>query len=464
MIEPVRMNVLIVAAKADAETTRLVNEVLAERNVRGLIVGDMDSAAAKVETRQWDLVMGDLSAKGDAPAMLRITRHLFPELPVILFGDKASADLLGDALNEGCTELIRKPIRRKSLESTLDVLLPAHQVHLAASSDDEDASRRYQIAGKSEKFLQSIHLAEKVAPTSVPVLITGESGTGKELISGLIHRRSNRSRGPFIHINCAALSETLLESELFGHEKGAFTGAYERQKGLFERADGGTLLLDELSETTRRLQAELLRVLEQQQFERLGGSETVRVNVRIVSTSNRDLGEEVRKGRFRQDLFYRISGVHIHVPPLRERTEDITTLVWHFVNLYAREVRRKITALDKQMMTFFSQYDWPGNVRQLRNIVRAALIFNEGATLSLDGTPTLTNEIRQNADRPTDTLQLAELERQAILEALRRTERNQVKAARLLGITDRTLREKLRRYRQADERQGRRPQKAGEIK
>ncbi len=459
MIEPVRINVLIVAAKADAETSRLVNEVLAERDVQGLIVGDMTSAASKIETRQWDLVMGDLSAKGDAPALLRKIRVLLPELPVILFGDDASVDLLGDVPNEGCTELIRKPIRRKSLESTLETLLPAHQVHLAAASDNEDASQRYQIVGKNKKFLQAIHLAQKVAPTSVPVLITGESGTGKELVSSLIHRQSNRSRGPFIHINCAALSETLLESELFGHEKGSFTGAHERRKGRFERADGGTLLLDELSETGYRLQAELLRVLEQQNFERLGGSETVRVNVRIISTSNRNLGEEVREGRFRQDLFYRISGVHIHVPPLRERIEDIPTLVWHFVNLYAREVRRLITGLDERMMEFFSQYHWPGNVRQLRNIVRAALIFNDGPTLSLDGTPALTNEFHPAETGRTDTLQLAELERQAILEALRRTERNQIQAARLLGITDRTLREKLRRYRQADE-----LQTAGEIK
>ncbi len=451
MIEPVRLNVLVVAAKADAETTRLVNEVLAEKDVRGLIVGNMDSAAAKIETRQWDLLMGDLAADGDVIGLLRKVRQALPELPVILFGDDDSARRIENVLNEERTELLAKPVRRESLESTLEVLLPAHKVHLAASAEDEDACRRYQIAGKSEKFLQTIRLAEKVAPTSVPVLITGESGTGKELISYLIHHRSNRSGGPFIHVNCAAMSETLLESELFGHEKGAFTGAHERRKGRFERAHGGTLLLDELSETGQRLQAELLRVLEQQNFERLGGSDTVRVNVRVISTSNRDLTEEARKGRFRQDLFYRISGVHIHVPPLRERKEDIPTLVWHFVNLHAREVRRQIMRLDERMMEFFHQYHWPGNVRQLRNIVRAALIFNEGETLSLDGSPLPTNEIQQTAESPTNTLQLQVLERQAILEALRRTERNQVKAARLLGITDRTLREKLRRYRQADE-------------
>lgn len=451
MIEPVRMNVLVVAAKADAETTRLVNEVLVERDVCGLIVGDMDSAAAKVETRQWDLLMGDLAADGDAPALLRKVRQVLPELPVILFGDDDSTHQIKNVLNGECTELLAKPVRPESLKSTLDVLLPTHKVHLAASAEGEDACRRYQIVGKSEKFLQTIRLAEKVAPTSVPVLITGESGTGKELVSYLIHRRSNRSDGPFIHVNCAAISETLLESELFGHEKGAFTGAHERRKGRFERAHGGTLLLDELSETSQRLQAELLRVMEQQNFERLGGSETICVNVRIISTSNRDLSDEVRQGRFRSDLFYRISGVHIHVPPLRERTEDISTLVWHFINLHAREVRRRITGLDEGMMEFFHQYHWPGNVRQLRNIVRAALIFNEGTTLSLEGLPLPINEIRQTDACHTNTLQLQELERQAILEALRRTDRNQVKAARLLGITDRTLREKLRRYRQTDE-------------
>ncbi len=317
--------------------------------------------------------------------------------------------------------------------------------------NENDLCRRYKIAGRSEQFLRTIRMSKKVASTSAPVLVTGESGTGKELISYLIHGESDRRDNPFIHVNCAALSDTLLESELFGHEKGAFTGAHEQQKGRFERADGGTLLLDELSETTRRLQAKLLRVLEQQQFERVGGGETIKVNIRVISTSNRNLAEEVEQGRFRLDLYYRISGVRLVVPPVRERTEDIPALVWHFVNLHAREVGREINKLDDRMMKQFIRYNWPGNVRQIRNIVRAAMIFGEGATLSLKGAEFLEDELVTARQRPAETLLLQELERQAILEALRRTQRNQAKAARLLGITDRTLREKLRRYREAGE-------------
>lgn len=318
-----------------------------------------------------------------------------------------------------------------------------------AASADGDICRRYQLTGSSENFMEAIALARKVAPTSVPVLITGESGTGKELVSCLIHGESVRSDGPFISMNCSAISESLLESELFGHEKGAFTGAHERRIGRFERADGGTLLLDEISETTPRLQAELLRVLEQQDFDRVGGTETVRVDVRVISTSNRDLVRQVARGRFRKDLYYRIGGVHLFLPPLRERKEDIPALVWYFISLYAPEVRRRITALDKRMMDLFNQYDWPGNVRQLRNVVRGALILGEGTKLSLDGAPSLIAEVQPLEAPATSTLHLREIERRTILEALRRTKRNQVKAARLLGITDRTLREKLRRYREA---------------
>ena len=318
-----------------------------------------------------------------------------------------------------------------------------------ARSPEADTCRRYQIAGDSENFMEVIALAMKAAPTSVPVLITGESGTGKELVSCLIHGESPRSDGPFIYVNCSAISDSLLESELFGHERGAFTGAHERRVGRFERADGGTLLLDEISETTPRLQAELLRVLEQQDFERVGGVETVRVDVRIISTSNRDLAREVAQGRFRKDLYYRIGGVHLFLPPLRERRADISALAWHFISLYASEARRRITALDERMMELFDQYDWPGNVRQLRNVVRGALIFGQGAMLSLDQAPSLIAELQQGEGPPTSTLHLREIERRTILEALRRTKRNQVKAARLLGITDRTLREKLRRYREA---------------
>jgi DNA-binding NtrC family response regulator len=285
----------------------------------------------------------------------------------------------------------------------------------------------------------------------MPVLITGESGTGKELVSYYVHRASSRANGPYIRVNCAALSESLLESELFGHERGAFTGAISRRKGRFERAHGGTLLLDEVSETTPRLQAELLRVLEQQDFERVGGSEPVRVNVRVICTSNRNLLGAVRRGRFRRDLYYRIRGIHLQLPPLRQRREDIPVLVWHFVNVYAREARRRIETLDPAMLKAFEAHDWPGNVRELRNVVRTALILGDGQTLSLANGQHLGQDAGNPGVGGASDLSLQQLEKQAIFEALRRTKSHQAKAAGLLGITDRTLREKLRRYRRDGE-------------
>jgi transcriptional regulator with PAS, ATPase and Fis domain len=329
-------------------------------------------------------------------------------------------------------------------------VLPAPDDTSRRSITDGEMCLRYDIAGNSANLLDVVSQARKVAPTTAPVLITGESGTGKELISCMIHGESNRSDEPYVYVNCAAISESLLESELFGHEKGSFTGAHDRRIGRFERADGGTLLLDEISETTPKLQAELLRVLEQQKFERVGGVETVSVNVRIVSTSNRNLAQEVTRGNFRKDLYYRLGGIHLFLPPLRDRGGDIRDIVWHFVNLYASETNRQITSLDDKMIDLFGQYDWPGNVRQLRNVVRGALIMGEGTTLSLDGAPALGSDLDSEEESENSTLHLREIERRTILEALRRTQRNQAKAAALLGISDRTLRDKLRKYKNAE--------------
>jgi transcriptional regulator with PAS, ATPase and Fis domain len=318
--------------------------------------------------------------------------------------------------------------------------------------------------GRSANLVKTIDLAERIAPTSAPVLVSGDSGTGKELIAYMIHHRSKRAQGPYIKVNCAALSDSLLESELFGHEKGAFTGAHARRRGRFEMAHGGTLLLDEITETPIRFQAKLLRVLEQQDFERVGGNESVRVDVRIVSTTNKDLLQEVQQGRFRQDLYYRLSGVRLAISPLRERKDDLSDLVWYFVNLYAREVQRRITRLDPAMMGIFAEYHWPGNVRQLRNVVRTSLILGIGETLSLADVSWLFDELQPLAqqecvayDTPCSNpvssdpglggVPLEQVERRAILDTLRQTGGNRTKAAKVLGISDRTLRDRMHRYR-----------------
>ena len=325
-----------------------------------------------------------------------------------------------------------------------------------------------EIIGQNKRFKKVLKLIEQVAPSETTVLILGETGTGKELIARAIHDLSDRKNRPMVKVNCAALPSNLIESELFGHEKGAFTGAYFQRKGRFEMAHGGTLLLDEITETPIKFQAKLLRVLEQQDFERVGGNDNIKVNVRVISTTNKDLLQEVTQGRFRQDLYYRLSSLRLVIPPLRKRNEDLLGLVWHFVNLNAREAQRHITRLDPVMMDIFANYPWPGNVRQLRNVVLTSLILGTGQTLSLADVSWLFDELQplaqqqgsnikkhqrtaeSNTDAVSDLagLPLEHVERLAILDTLRHTAGNQTKAAKVLGISDRTLRGKIRRYRQ----------------
>jgi len=295
---------------------------------------------------------------------------------------------------------------------------------------------------------QIIEQARQVAPSKASVLIEGESGTGKELVARLIHACSPRAPKPFIRVNCAALSESLVESELFGHEKGAFTGADESRPGRFERADGGTLLLDEISEMSVKLQAKLLRALEEEEFERVGGTKTLRVDVRIVATTNRRLEEESRQGAFRHDLYYRLNAIHLKLPPLRARPEDIAVLALHFFNQYRSEAAPAGTAsavhgISNPVIRILSAYDWPGNVRQLRNIIHRACILAKGPEIQPHDLPTLE---AQEADILPMPQTIAEMERRLILATLRDTAGNKTAAAQRLGVTARTLLNKLKEY------------------
>jgi DNA-binding NtrC family response regulator len=491
-------NILIV--DDDSELARFMLEILARKGLRGHLANDKESAISFINKGSCDLVFtSDIISRRtnlstrlqDGFELLEKIRANWPELPVIMM-TKAKAlskkkqqqniEMSVKAIRRGCSDFLVKPLDYEKIDNLLDTYLPNHNVSTIASSH-EDTRCLYRIIGKSAKLIQTVDLAKRIAPTSAPVLISGESGTGKELLSYLIYQNSKRAQGSYIKINCAALSDSLLESELFGHEKGAFTGAYAQRKGRFEMAHGGTLLLDEITETPIRFQAKLLRVLEQQDFERVGGNESVRVDVRIISTTNKDLLQEVRQGRFRQDLYYRLSGVRLVVCPLRERKDDLYDLVWYFVNLYTREVQRRITKLDPAMMDIFAKYHWPGNVRQLRNVVRTSLILGIGQTLSLADVSWLFDELqplpqegnndfvvsrqagtgqsslgaekinvletRSNNALVSDLggVRLEHVERQAILDTLRRTGGNQTKAAKVLGISDRTLRDRIHRYR-----------------
>lgn len=454
MIEKVPQNILIFGSSKEVGLCLL--PTLANRGVRGIMVYETKKAYEELATQPLRMVFVEFGENIEkALNFLSHVRANSPDMPALAIGPANSVSHAVRAMRAGASEYITHPINNEELETLLDNLLPDHEEYLAAEVN-KDNQYIYRIAGQSTALMETIELSRRIACSSIPVLISGENGTGKELIAYLIHSQSRRSSGPYIRVNCAALSESLLESELFGHERGAFTGAHAQRKGRFELAHRGTLLLDEISETGPRLQAELLRVLEQQDFQRLGGTESIHVNVRVICTSNRKLEEEVQKGNFRQDLYYRIRGVQLTVPPLRSRPEDIPALIWHFVNLYAHETQRKISKLDDRMLVLFGRYEWPGNIRELRNIIRTALILGKGSTLSLDGMENIVRELSQRPNKactvvniPGESkLTLQDLERQAVLEALKRTNSHQAKAARLLGISDRTLRDKIRRYRQ----------------
>jgi len=497
-------NVLIVDDQL--QVAQFMLEILAQRGIRAHIAEDSKKALHFLERNVCDLAFVGLAAFGNSnilkslnPELVHLIRTSQPELPIVPMAGVAemsawaqhmrhqeedehtafrtAAGIVKEAGRVGYNGFLVKPLCKSEVEHILDTFLPNQDVASIAGAEQGSQSL-FTIVGKSSPMIHITELAERIAPTSAPVLISGESGTGKELFAYLIHHRSKRSLGPYVRLNCAALSDSLLESELFGHEKGAFTGAYARRKGRFESAHGGTLLLDEITETPIRFQAKLLRILEEQEFERVGGNENVKVSVRIISTTNKDLLEEVQKGRFRQDLYYRLSATRLVIPPLRQRREDLTELVWYFVNQYVRESQRCITKLDPIMMEIFANYDWPGNIRQLRNVVRTSLILGVGSTLSVadvswlfDGVPQTTqiatsfdhspvNESWLGADDQASGIScersglggisLEVIERRAILDTLRQTAGNRKKAAEVLGISDRTLRERIRRYKEQD--------------
>jgi DNA-binding NtrC family response regulator len=354
-------NVLI--ADNDPELAQFMLKILARKGIRGHLVGDKESALAFIEKGNCDFLFtsdridprSNTSGRPhDGFKLLTTVKANWPELPVVMITQAQQLssqnlqrviETVVEAIHQGCCDFLIRPLEVEKIETLLDTFLPNHSVSTIASAY-EDMHCLYRMVGRSAHLVQAVDLAKRIAPTSAPVLITGESGTGKELMAYLIYQKSKRAQRPYIRINCAALNDSLLESELFGHEKGAFTGAYSQRKGRFEMAHGGTLLLDEISETPISFQAKLLRVLEQQDFERVGGNESVKVNVRIISTTNKDLLQEIQQGRFRRDLYYRLSGARLTVCPLRERKADLSDLVWYFVNLYAHEVNRRITELD----------------------------------------------------------------------------------------------------------------------
>lgn len=404
-----------------------------------------------------DVVVTDLKmAPMTGLEVLANVRKQWPETIVIVMTAYGTIETAVAALKEGAADYILKPFSPDELELALQRALEHKRLAQENRYLREENNRGYDfnaMVGTSESMEGVYATVRKLADSKSTVLIRGESGTGKELVARAIHEASNRHDKPFIKVNCAALSAGLLESELFGHEKGAFTGAHDRKIGRFELADGGTLLLDEISEIGMDLQPKLLRALQEREFERVGGTRTIRTDVRIVATSNRNLEQAVSDGAFREDLFFRLNVIPIQLPPLRARKADLSALIDHFVDRFCAENGRKLDGLEPEAREILERYDWPGNVRELQNTIERAVVLAEGNTLGEDDFA-LGNGVRRNMDDDPSRVSIpvgttvAEMERALIMKSLTHCNDNRTRAADILGISVRTLRNKLKEYRE----------------
>jgi two-component system response regulator HydG len=411
---------------------------------------DGEEAIAKVAERNVDLILMDIRMPrlDGMEALLRIKRAN-PAIPVIMMTAYGSIDSAVKALQAGATDYLTKPLDSNELIVKVHKALRYHQLEEENVLYREQLGIRFdfsRIIGKSARMRELFDMLATVAPTEATVLLLGESGTGKEIIANAIHQNSPRRERPYIKVNCAALPETLLESELFGHEKGAFTGAIEKKKGRFERADGGTIFLDEIGEMSLTTQTKILRVLQEREFEPVGGTKTIKVDVRIIAATNKNLEDEVKRGKFREDLYYRINVVPITIPPLRERAEDIPLLAAHFLRLYGEKNKRMLKGFADGVMDALMRYDWPGNVRELENIVERTVIMSRGDTITFADLPPAIAGAQGTAIQTSPAISLKDVERETIIKALQQTEGNRTKAAVLLGITRKTLQNKIKEY------------------
>ena len=415
---------------------------------------DGTTAVAAVEEGPFDAVLMDVRMTTmDGMEALKKIHTINPAIPVIIMTAYSSVDSAVAAIKQGAHDYLTKPLDFDRLRQTLEVAMGHRKKPQAPTLSGEPFGEQDQIVGASESMRELWDLILQVAPTEATVLITGESGTGKELVASALHHKSLRSAGPFIKVNCAALAENLLESELFGHEKGAFTGADRRREGRFIQAQGGTLFLDEIGETSPAMQAKLLRVLQEHELQRVGGQETLAVDARIIAATNRDLEEEVQKGNFREDLFYRLNVVVLDVPALRERKGDIPLLAEYFVQEFARKNNRQVAGITPECMDILNRYPWPGNVRELENAIERGIILMRGEYLDVNGLPlTIQRWADRNApeenERPAT---LKEAEKALILKTLEETGGNRSEAARRLQITRKTLLNKLKSYQRDQE-------------
>jgi len=437
----------------------VLQTLLEEEGYQVTALADPSLALPYLRESEVDVVITDMKMPGmSGQEILEAVRREFPHIPVLIMTAFGSIDRAVEAMKAGAFDYITKPFANDEIVRSV-----RRAVHLAESERSnrllrENLAQRFgaqAIVGSSQAIREALALASKVASTRSTVLVTGESGTGKELVARAIHLGSERRDMPFVSVNCASLNPGVLESELFGHEKGSFTGAVAMRRGRFELAQGGTLFLDEIGEISPETQVKLLRVLQERVVERVGGSEPIRVDFRLIAATNKDLQAEVAAGRFREDLFYRLNVINIHVPPLRERREDIPLLAVHFLRRFAEENgRADLVGFSPQAMDYLCAYEWPGNVRQLENVVERCAVLSAGPSIDVQDLPAELRDEETQYKSAVDLLPLQlnlsetleKIEGALIRRALVRSDFVQVKAAELLGISKSLLQYKLKKY------------------
>jgi two-component system, NtrC family, response regulator AtoC len=444
----------------DPQMQFFLKEALERQEYAVSVMGSAEQALETLRDERFDLILMDVRLPGisglDAVDEIQKADH---RTPIIIMTAHGSRDSALDAVRRGAYDYFTKPFSLDELEIIVRRALEKKRLlgELERLSQELAANRRRgRLVGASRAMEDVVRLIDRAGPTDSTVLILGESGTGKELIAEAIHERSKRSRRPLVKLNCAAIPETLLESELFGHEKGAFTGAFTRTLGKFEQADGGTLLLDEIGDMTLATQAKILRALQERELQRVGGGQTIKVDVRILASTNKDLERAVREGTFRDDLYFRLNVVSIQVPPLRDRRDEIPELADHFLAEANARLKRGILRFAPDALAALMEYAWPGNVRELRNMIERAVVVNDGDSLALSSFPPPIRPAEPPAGSAArwDTLQnltldekVAHLERAFVVDALARTGGVQAAAARLLGVTERSVWHLVKKHR-----------------
>lgn len=443
-----KLNILVV------DDDKLVNEFIGEtlRRVKHNVTTAFSGEEAKtiLESQSFDMVISDIKMhKMSGIDLLKLIKERYSDTVVILMTAYGTVQNAVEAMKIGAFDYLVKPFSPDEVEM---VVSKAHEFMSMRSENmllRAEVNEKYRtLIGASKKMTEIFEMIQNVAPSRSTVLISGESGTGKELIARAIHLYSDRAERQFIKLNCAALPDGLMESELFGHEKGAFTGADKQTRGRFELADGGTLLLDEISEIPIKLQGKLLRVLQEREFERVGSGTSMQVDVRIIATTNRNLKKEIADGNFREDLYFRLNVIPIEVPPLNQRMDDIPLLVDHFLSKYYEETGKEKKSLDESAMRLFMKYHWPGNVRELENFIERAVVISQEKSLSAKDFPSalVLGKIEDKGGDFRVGMTVHEAEKLLILKTLEEQDGNRTRAADILGINPRTLRNKLHEY------------------